>query len=68
MDKRESDLLYFVAFCLESYKNKHKLSGADVSALFSKYGIDDYLARNYDVLHTQGIEWILEEIEEMIGI
>ncbi len=68
MSKRDSDILFFVAFCIEGYKNKHALSGEAVSRLFDEHGIKEYLAEHYDVLHTQGMPWILEEIEEMIGL
>lgn len=67
MSGRESGILYFVAFCIESYKNRHGLSGTAVSQLFDQYGVKEYLAANYDVLHTQGMQWLLEEIEEKIG-
>lgn len=67
MSKRDSDILFFVAFCIEGYKNKHGLSGEDASALFDRYGIKEYLSKHYDILHTQGMPWILEEIEELTG-
>ena len=67
MSKRDADILFFVAFCLESYKNKHGLTGETASALFDQHGIKQYLADHYDVLHTQGMPWILEEIEEKIA-
>lgn len=68
MSKRDADILYFVAFCLEGYKNKHSLSGEVASELFDQHGIKQYLSENYDILHTQGIPWLLEEIEERIGL
>lgn len=68
MTKRDTDILYFVAFCLEGYKNKHGLSGKEVSSLFDKHQIKEYLAAHYDVLHTQGMPWLLEEIDEIIGL
>lgn len=68
MSKRESDILFFVAFCLECYKHQHGLTGEAVSALFDEHGIKDYLSTHYDILHTQGMPWILEEIEEKIGL
>ncbi len=30
------------------------------------YGVLDYLADNYDVLHTQGHRWLLDDIDEFI--
>ena len=68
MSKRDTDILYFIAFCLEAYKNKHDLSGDEASKLFDRYGIKKYLSDNYDVLHTQGVPWLLEEIEEKMGL
>ena len=68
MSKRDSDILFFVAFCIESYKSKHGITGEEVSWLFDRHGIKKYLADNYEVLHTQGMSWILEEIEERIGL
>ena len=68
MSKRDADILFFVAFCLESYKNKHGMTGEDVSALFDRNDIKKYLSDNYDILHTQSMPWILEEIEEKLSL
>lgn len=67
MSKRDTDILYFISFCLEGYKTKHGLTGEEASVLFDKYGIKQYLSKNFDILHTQGMPRILEEIEEMIS-
>lgn len=68
MSKRDTDILFFVAFCIEAFKDRHELDGEAVSALFDQHGIKEYLAKHYDVLHTQGMPWILEEIEEKMGL
>ena len=57
-----------MAFCLEGYKNKHGLTGVATSELFDRHGIKQFLSDHYDILHTQGMPWILEEIEEKIGL
>lgn len=66
MGKRETDISYFVAFCLEQYKMKKGLSGSETLKLFDKYGVTDYLAKHYDVLHTQGAAWLMHDIDEHI--
>lgn len=68
MSQKDKDILFFIAFCCENYKNKHNLTGAETSALFEEHKINQYLAKNYEVLHTQSMPWILEEIEERIGV
>lgn len=67
MSKRESDILYFVSFCIEQYKKHHGMAGGDVMSLFDEYHVTEYLFENYDMLHTQGASWLMEEIENYIG-
>lgn len=57
----------FVTFCIEQYKKKHNLSGNAVFDLFDKLGVNEYLAEGYEVLHTQGKNWLMEDIEEFIS-
>ncbi|MBP3710581.1 MAG: DUF3791 domain-containing protein [Treponema sp.] len=68
MDKRNADVVYFISFCIENYKNHCGKSGADVLALFDSCGATEYLEKNYDVLHTQSAQWLIEELDEYIGI
>ncbi len=66
--KFEKDIALFVAFCIEEYGAAKGMSGEQVLDLFSKYGLVDYLSESYDVLHTQGRQWLIEEIDEYIEI
>lgn len=66
--KFEKDIALFVAFCIEEYRAAKGMSGEQVLDLFSKYGLVDYLSEFYDVLHTQGRQWLIEEIDEYIEI
>lgn len=34
--------------------------------LFDKHHVTEYLYDNYDVLHTQGIEWLVADIDDYI--
>lgn len=68
MTKEERDITFFVAFCLEEYKTLKGMNGEDTLALFDEYGVIDYLAKCYDVLHTQSRQWIMEDIDEFIRI
>lgn len=67
MSKTEIDKSYFVAFCIEQYKVANNLDGAAVADLFKKSGVADYLFENYDVLHSQSRQWLLEEIDDFIS-
>lgn len=60
------DIAYFVAFCIEIYKNAHAISGAEASAVLSAHGVMEYLSDNFEALHTQSPAWILAEIDDYI--
>ena len=58
----------FVAFCLESYKTRHALSGDESARIFCRYGVGDYLLEGYDILHSFGERQILDDIDRFIEV
>ena len=60
------DTITFKAFCLEQYKYEHDMSGMDIISLFNKYGVLDYLDEFYDSLHSFGMQYLIQEIDEFI--
>ena len=65
MEKKIND---FIIFCLESYKFKHGINGVDAHDIFSKYGVYDYLYNGYDMLHTLGEEYLINDIDDFLEI
>ena len=61
-----SKTLEFKAFCFEAYRAEKKLTGRETMELFKRYGILDYLGDCFDVLHTTGRAYIVEDIDEFI--
>lgn len=61
--KRQVD---FLVYCIEMYKNKYSLSGAEVQKLFSETGADLYILNNFEALHTTGLEYTLDDIHGFI--
>lgn len=53
----------FLVFCIEKYIKSHSLTASEVHSLFQKYKVFDFLTANYESLHTQSEDYILEEIE-----
>lgn len=62
----EDKKLYFVSFCIEKYKTVHNMNGSKVADLFERNGVTDYLESNYEVLHTQGADWLVEDIDSYL--
>ena len=42
------------------------MNGDEVVSLFDRYEVLPYLEDNFEVLHTQGHQWLMEEIDELI--
>lgn len=59
-------VLLFIAFCIENYKEHRQMSSDNVLHLFKKYGVIDYLTQGFGVLHTQGKEYIMADIDRYI--
>jgi hypothetical protein len=58
----------FAVFCIENVAEKLGLRGDEVFTLLSGSGIlDDYILPSYDVLHTQGREYIVNDIIECMA-
>lgn len=62
-----SKTLAFKAFCFEAYRAEKKLTGREAMNLFQKYGVLDYLGTCFDVLHTTGRAYIVEDIDIFIN-
>lgn len=58
----------FISFCVEAFAAARGLSGAAVFRLFDSCGLISYLDDGYDVLHTQGREWLLSDMEEYLKV
>ena len=35
--------------------------------LFKETGVDEYVIGNYDLLHTQGMDYVLDDIQRFIN-
>ncbi|MBE6965441.1 MAG: DUF3791 domain-containing protein [Oscillospiraceae bacterium] len=63
-----SKTLEFKSFCFEAYRAEKKLGGREAMLLFKKYGVLDYLGTCFDVLHTTGRAYIIEDIDAFINV
>lgn len=66
MNKTTKNKVFFISWITEAYKRKNNMDGQQVSALFIKHGINEWLFDNYDVLHTVSESYVVKEIEEII--
>ncbi|MDD2973090.1 MAG: DUF3791 domain-containing protein [Lachnospiraceae bacterium] len=60
--------LEFSVFCVENVAEKLDISGEEVYRLFTQKTnlLDDYIIPNYEILHTQSKEYIVNDIIECL--
>ena len=58
----------FIAYCIEEYKYNQKMTGKAVIDLFNEYNVIDYIRSCYDVLHTTGGLYIIDDINQYIEL
>ncbi len=63
----QQDRAVFLSFCIEQYAKAKGITTDEAVSLFEQYGIAEHFCRFYEVLHTQGGQWLVEEINEMIN-
>ena len=56
----------FQLFCLECYRSEKHISGLSALSDFKKYNVFDYLASGFEVLHTQGKNYLIADINDYI--
>lgn len=55
--------LPFMVFCIEEYKIQKGMTEKDVMTLFNKYSVCEYIQEFYEVLHTMGPRYIVNDID-----
>ena len=59
----------FVVYMIHACANNWHRKPSEVYKLLHKSGcIDNYLVPYYDILHTQGTDYLVEDIKEYLGI
>lgn len=56
----------FVSWCIEEYAALYKLKSSVVANTFAQKNIIAFLEKHYEVLHTQGKDYILGTIDDMM--
>ena len=62
----EPEVSDFYIYTLEKYALAKGLTGLQALALVKRYDVDDFLLDHYDLLHTQGTGYVIDEIDLMI--
>ena len=56
----------FYTYSLEKYAQSKGLTGLQAFALLKRFGVDDFLIDHYDLLHTLGTGYVIDEIDRFI--
>lgn len=61
------EVFEFYTYCLENYAVRKQISGMRAWVVFKESSADEYVIDNYDLLHTQGLEYVLDDIQRFIN-
>ena len=61
------EVFEFYTYCLENFAAREKISGMRAWVVFKESGADEYLIDNYDLLHTQGMDYNLDDVQRFIN-
>ncbi|MCL2844956.1 MAG: DUF3791 domain-containing protein [Chitinivibrionia bacterium] len=68
MCKNESnEVMQFVIFAIEEYRAAKNITGKEALSLFQTSGLLDYIEEFYDVLHSQGTEYLIYDFDEYLS-
>lgn len=56
----------FYVYTLEKYSISKRISGLQALAIFKEYEADEFLLNHYDLLHTQGTGYVIDEVQRYI--
>ena len=57
----------FYTYWLENHAIRKQISGMRAWMIFKEFGVDEYVIDNYDLLNTQGLEYVLDDIQRYIN-
>lgn len=60
--------LSFQTFCIEFYSHHIQKRSDEVYRIFEKEGVLDLLVNDYEDLHGMGMEYLMEFIDEYLGV
>jgi hypothetical protein len=63
-----SEQSFFAVFCIESLADELRTTGDKVYLMLTEKSdiLDDYILPCYDALHTQGKDYIVQELKEIM--
>ena len=62
----DDSISLFLTFCIEQYAHLKGILGAKSMKILSDAGILEYLSKQYETLHTESIQWILNDIDKLV--
>jgi hypothetical protein len=66
MCKLPDEVKKFSIFAIEEYRVRKRLSGAAAFSLFKESGLLGYIEEFYDVLHSNGTEYLICDIDDYL--
>ena len=67
MTETEHEQNLMIVYAVEGYSQRHNLPEKEVLALFRKNGINRLIRKNYNALHTHGLDESISFAEDVLA-
>lgn len=62
----DEDKAFWLSWCIEEYASEKNKTSIEISKMFEEKDVLSYLDDNAEILHTQGKNYILSDIDKFI--
>ena len=62
----DEDKAFWLSWCIEEYTSEKNKTSTEISKMFEEKDVLSYLDDNAEILHTQGKNYILSDIDKFI--
>lgn len=62
----DEDKAFWLSWCIEEYASEKNKTSTEISKMFEEKDVFSYLDDNAEILHTQGKNYILSDIDEFL--
>ena len=62
----DEDKAFWLSWCIEEYASEKNKTSTEISKMFEEKDVLSYLDDNAEILHTQGKNYILSDIDKFI--
>ncbi len=62
------DQFQYIVYYINEYAERKSRTTLEILDIFNQFGVIKYLTLGYEVLHSQGTNWLIADIDEYLKV